>query len=218
MDRGCSVEGCERKHCAKGYCKNHYYVFRVERCTVEGCNRAYAANGMCKTHWRRQQDAGRTCSTCGTTYTGDARSKYCSPRCKWRAQRHPLRNALEDGDTATILPVAEESSVVTSSGCWEWQYATNGAGYGMLGQGGSAGLVHRLVLEAAIGRPLGAEPVHHKCANRRCVNPAHLQLVSHRENMAEMLTRTYLVKRVEELESALRVLDPNHQLVIGLGE
>jgi len=36
--------------------------------------------------------------------------------------------------------------------------------------------------------------------------------------MAEMLTRTYLVKRVEELESALRVLDPNHQLVIGLGE
>lgn len=99
------------------------------------------------------------------------------------------------------------------TGCWLWKMAKNNAGYPMIGHGGNAGLVHRRMLQVALGRPLGREPVHHKCANPACINPDHLQLTSHRENTAEMFERRFYRERIAELEQALREISPDHPLL-----
>jgi hypothetical protein len=69
------------------------------------------------------------------------------------------------------------------TGCWNWQGATNGAGYGCVSFGGRQGLfVHRVVLEHTRGIPEGLV-VDHLCRNPLCANPEHLEAVTHRENI-----------------------------------
>jgi hypothetical protein len=45
--------------------------------------------------------------------------------------------------------------------------------------------------------------VHHKCANRACARPEHLQAVSQVNNVAEMHERAWYVRRIAELEEQL---------------
>ena len=73
--------------------------------------------------------------------------------------------------------------------------------------------MHRAVLEAKEGAILGSQAAHHKCANSHCVNPDHLQPVTHRENAAEMMARKSLTARIRELEVALGEVAPGHELL-----
>lgn len=215
-ERTCAVEGCDRPYRAKGLCKKHYYELRPEKCTVEGCRRPLRARGCCMTHYRALATAtARHCEGCGSAFVADQRSRFCSSECRYYDRRGPMRRAVDNGDPAGIVLAARESSTVTASGCWEWQFAKSIAGYPMIGQGGRGGLVHRHVAAAVAGRDIGKEPVHHKCANPSCVNPEHLQLTTHRENLAEMLKRNFYVRRIAELEAALMELAPDHPAVTG---
>ena len=108
--------------------------------------------------------------------------------------------AVRAGHPEGIIAAALASSEVTGSGCWEWQFAKNPNGYAVIGQGAKYGSVHRTVMEAVTGQPLGKLTVHHKCANRGCVNPDHLQVITQRENTAEMFERNYYIRRIAELE------------------
>jgi len=90
--------------------------------------------------------------------------------------------------------------------CWPWKGAVSPTGYPQLAADGVTQLGHRLVYEHYNG-PLDNEPVHHTCANRWCVNPAHLQRVSQRENMAEMLERNYYIKRIAEQDDRIAELE-----------
>jgi hypothetical protein len=72
-------------------------------------------------------------------------------------------------------------------GCWNWTGAINDDGYSMLKvtESGVSRLVyvHRLALHLA-GRPVPEGlTVDHRCRNRRCVNPLHLDQVTLRENL-----------------------------------
>ncbi len=69
------------------------------------------------------------------------------------------------------------------NGCWVWTAAISGPGYAVLSVGGRAALAHRVSYELFVGPiPLGLE-LDHLCRNTRCVNPDHLEPVTHRENM-----------------------------------
>ena len=75
------------------------------------------------------------------------------------------------------------------NGCWEWRVYTSD-GYGRIDNDGKNMLSHRLSYE--IHHPL-TQPIQdiklfvmHSCDNPKCVNPAHLSLGTHQDNMADM--------------------------------
>lgn len=72
-----------------------------------------------------------------------------------------------------------------NSGCWLWIGATNELGYGILKQtqGRRRNLKAHAVAFMLFKGPIanGLEP-DHLCRNSFCVNPDHLELVTHREN------------------------------------
>lgn len=68
-----------------------------------------------------------------------------------------------------------------NSGCWLWTGAQS-HGYGVIRINGKNRPAHRLALEAVRG-PFSEQDTDHKCRTQCCVNPAHLEAVTHAENM-----------------------------------
>ena len=82
------------------------------------------------------------------------------------------------------LPTRFQSKVrVADNGCWLWMAAKIN-GYGRYGQGrGRHVAAHRFSYETLIGAiPSGLE-IDHLCLTKHCVNPAHLEPVTHSENI-----------------------------------
>lgn len=69
---------------------------------------------------------------------------------------------------------------VDENGCWIWQHSLT-AGYGYLKRDGET-KAHRWYYRQHVGPiPAGYE-VHHTCEVRACVNPAHLEPLTHAEH------------------------------------
>lgn len=70
----------------------------------------------------------------------------------------------------------------TEGECWTWNGPGMGVGYGAFSFEGRNHYAHRFSYELLVGPvPPGLE-LDHLCRNRRCVNPEHLEPVTHREN------------------------------------
>lgn len=77
-----------------------------------------------------------------------------------------------------------------SGDCWAWTGAHHVEGYGEFQMDGRRLRAHRVAWEWAHGPiPVGLEP-DHLCRNRACVNPDHLELVTHRVNILRGLAPT----------------------------
>lgn len=163
------------------------------------------------------------CVACGTEFTTRSRArKYCSNSCPARTKANwtRLRHALHDLDYPEVIEALRERTEPDRSGCWIWQGPYETTGYPRVGfskpirEGGpKIYLVHRLMLEAKLGRPIKNMHSHHTCANHGCVNPEHLELTTAAQNVGEMMGRKSYEARITELERALAELAPEHPLL-----
>lgn len=71
--------------------------------------------------------------------------------------------------------------------CWLWTACCNDRGYGLFSVAGRLVQAHRFAYELLVGPiPEGLELDHVRdrgCRHRRCCNPAHLEAVTHAENV-----------------------------------
>lgn len=78
--------------------------------------------------------------------------------------------------------------IILENGCWEWNTSKQKDGYGTIGKNGKCYLAHRISYELFKGEiPKGLE-LDHVCRNRSCINPDHLEPVTHKLNMERSST------------------------------
>lgn len=75
----------------------------------------------------------------------------------------------------------------SESGCWEWQAGKYKVGYGASPAScGGGRYAHRAMYAAVIGEIPKGMYVLHSCDNRLCINPEHLSLGTHLDNIKDM--------------------------------
>ena len=110
-------------------------------------------------NWKRTQDGRQKCVNCG------------------------ILNQLHVAWKVRFWDYVDKNGPV---GCWLWTGALHGDGYGLTAdRHGRTRRAHRIAWELCGGRKLrGREEMDHLCRVRDCVNPKHLEPVSHKENIA----------------------------------
>lgn len=84
-----------------------------------------------------------------------------------------------------------------NTGCWLWTRHVQGDGYGTFTASGKSYLAHRWAYEHHRGPiPPGLE-MDHLCRIRPCVNPWHLEAVTHTENLRRGMSPAMIAHRTK---------------------
>lgn len=131
----------------------------TETCSVIGCERSFYAKDFCYAHWER-----------------------------WRAHGDPqadlpLKAQYQFPENlARRLLFCPPTTMPT--GCIEYTGSRSRGGYGTVSVGGGTNRpAHRASYELVRGPIPDGLQLDHLCRNRICVNPAHLEPVTQRENL-----------------------------------
>jgi len=73
-----------------------------------------------------------------------------------------------------------------NNGCWIWQGWVRPNGYGSITVDGISHMPHRLAYQLKYGEIPEGLMVLHSCNNRLCMNPTHLRIGYHQDNMDDM--------------------------------
>lgn len=135
-------------------------------CKVDGCLGPHKALGLCQKHYSRTR-----------------RGKEAGDRT-WFEMTWPERFESKILKNGTLPDYDDPYIRVTESdgACWSWP-TRNKSGYGSFYLHGKARKAHRVSFELYVRDLEPGEVVDHLCRNEGCVNPSHLEAVTHRENI-----------------------------------
>lgn len=105
-----------------------------------------------------------------------------------------------------------KTAITDENSCWEWK-AHKVKGYGRIRFRGDSIGAHRLAYILTFGQIPDELDVLHSCDNPGCVNPKHLFLGTHTENMQDMLNKGRGRKALGE-DNGLSKLTPDQVLYI----
>lgn len=101
---------------------------------------------------------------------------------------HPASpEALEAVAEVVAHRLLEKAEVTSFTSCWRWRGAVNKEGYGLLRVDGRHRPAHRLAYVVARGPIADWLAVDHLCKNTACINPLHLEAVTHGLNIKRAL-------------------------------
>lgn len=213
----CSIEGCSRVIKCKQLCNKHYVrlqkygstddlpprIKNTSPCSVENCSGIVHAKGYCLRHYKRLLKRGNVLRLNGTL-----KGKVCKvPSCSnpvissvhMLCNKHSLRmkrhGTVSDSVLVNTRSLSLEdrlkrgSKINEKTECWEWQRGLFTNGYGQISVDGSTIGTHRASYIAFIGPIPEGLLVLHTCDNPICVNPKHLWLGTHRDNMEDMVKK-----------------------------
>lgn len=89
-----------------------------------------------------------------------------------------------------------------STPCWVWRGA-KAKGYGRASVGGRKVVAHRAVYEEVIGPIADGMRLDHLCEQPACVNPEHMEPVTHTENCRRGRATKLTVERVRAIRAAV---------------
>lgn len=177
----CAVDGCDKLHLARGFCKPHYRKWRrspeaaeafpeasVRRCSVDGCDDIHQGHGYCQKHYTRWKTYGDPLTT---KYNMDGPKKICSVadcdravKAKGLCPKHHLRAVRN----APLTPERERGDGWVNAGGYVFKQVQK-----------RAIAEHRLVMERHLGRELlPHETVHHRNGDRSDNRLSNLELWS----------------------------------------
>jgi hypothetical protein len=133
-----------------------------QKCSIPECQKTASTRKLCPMHYERVR-------------------KHGSPHILLKKGRKPI-------DIATRMSVFVEQR--DPQECWPWHGSTS-AGYGQIQLSGRKVRAHRVAYQLAhhlTEIPEGMQ-VLHSCDRPTCINPGHLRLGSHAENMADKKAR-----------------------------
>jgi hypothetical protein len=123
-----------------------------------------------------------TCRQCGNSFLVSGyiwrlrRPRYCGRDCYMRSRKQPVK--------ARFLDFVDRAS---DDECWHWLGATAGNGYGVIRSNtGRMTYAHRLSYVIFHGKIPNGHHVLHHCDNPPCVNPKHLFVGTHLDNVRDM--------------------------------
>jgi hypothetical protein len=97
--------------------------------------------------------------------------------------------------TSTMFERFHQGYIITGSECWEWTKTFDGKGYGVIYDDSRPRRpmrAHRYGYTLATGDLAVGMDIDHICRNKKCVNPEHLEAVTHKENVLRGLAPNIL--------------------------
>jgi HNH endonuclease len=168
------VDDCGKPVKSRGYCFVHLYRWRKHgdplvttravsnaglACQAEEpCDKPVSSKGLCKNHYYRSRTHGTT-----------------GPLPEATPADRLWAKVDKNGPVPDYAPHLGP--------CWIWTGAGSKEGYGRIWLNGGNYGTHRLSYELLVGPIPDGLVIDHLCRNPPCVNPAHLEPVTDRENL-----------------------------------